>query len=404
MTLSTETAGPPGGPQPVLWTIARLQALGRVLSGPALSRAGLCLFAALVMAIAMLNVWKPAYNWDIAPYVAVAMDTGEHSVEALHTRTWQIVEDHTPPAQMYKLRAGNPYNAHQFDNPQSFYSQLPMYQVKVGYTAVLRHIGKYTDLVSATTLISVFSSILFGAVCLSWMAGHGFGQSAPIAGAVLVLAGYLNMAGMANPDMLVSALSLIGIYGLVKGRMLLALAFLFAAFLVRPDNIIFLCALALSGLLFGFEKRRLIGLFVVALACYFAITSNIDHPGWWSHFYFSNIELQNSMSGFNPEFSVADYIKGVVRGISVALRFNNWPMILFLIVCAILLLARHGRPLDRRAGVVMFALTLAVAAKFAVFPLPDDRVYFNLLAGLVLIVLEWWRPDFGAKTVVKPVE
>ena len=48
------------------------------------------------------------------------------------------------------------------------------------------------------------------------------------------------------------------------------------------------------------------------------------------------------MRGFEPAFNLTVYIKGLVRGVSVGLRNNDW-----LQVCAILLLAWV---LFRRAG------------------------------------------------------
>ena len=104
--------------------------------------------------------------------------------------------------------------------------------------------------------------------------------------------------------------------------------------LFRPDGIAFIFALLLAALLLGGRKAPLLSAFALSVGGYLLITGNLDHPGWWPHFLFSNVELQNDMTGFEPAFDLAFYIKGLMRGVSVGLRNNDW-----LHVCAILLFA-----------------------------------------------------------------
>jgi hypothetical protein len=84
-------------------------------------------------------------------------------------------------------------------------------------------------------------------------------------------------------------------------------------------------ALCIAAVAFNQRKSGLFLLFGAALATYFWITSGNNHPCWWAHFYFSNVEIQSTMTGFDPEFSIAEYFKGIARGISVSLQNNNWP-------------------------------------------------------------------------------
>ena len=142
----------------------------------------------------------------------------------------------------------------------------------------------------------------------------------------------------------------------------------------------------------GGRKLPLLVAFALSVGGYLLITGNLDHPGWWPHFVFSNVELQNDMRGFAPAFDLMVYIKGLVRGVSVGLRNNDW-----LQVCAILLLAwvilrRAGRQPVGIAASLFLAQVLCVGGKFVSFPLPDDRVYFLYVILATVLLLESWKP------------
>ncbi len=377
----------------LFWSPEALFALVRpMLSKTILDRAAFTLFALFLIAMAAIGLKKPEYNWDMAPYIAAAIQTEGGSVQALHKKTWGMIEQRASDNQVYKLQAGNPYNLHLYENPDDFYSMLPMYEVKIAYISAVRFLGKIANPVDATIWISVLSAIAFGGLCLVWMQRGQFVQAAPIVISVLLLAGFFYMPRIATPDLMFAAFCLGGIYLLLRDYDIAALPFLYVAFLVRPDNIIFLFALILAAIAFNQRKTGLFVLFGAALATYFWITSGNNHPGWWAHFYFSNVEIQNTMTGFNPEFSVTDYFKGIARGISVALQNNNWPKLMIVLLFAWGMLARAGNAPGRKGTAMLFAIILCFGGKFITFPLPDDRTYFVFVVAFAMILLEAWKP------------
>ncbi|HTV72005.1 MAG TPA: hypothetical protein VMF90_26025, partial [Rhizobiaceae bacterium] len=119
-----------------------------------------------------------------------------------------------------------------------------------------------------------------------------------------------------------------------------------------------------------------------------------DHPGWWAHFYFSCVHIQNSMVDFHPPFSLVDAARGYVRGVTVALMDNDWPALLAGLTAAWALLYRAGRIRDARANALVFALAIGTLGKFASFPLPDDRFYFVFIAGMAILLVTMWKPRF----------
>jgi len=105
-----------------------------------------------------------------------------------------------------------------------------------------------------------------------------------------------------------------------------------------------------------------------------------------AHLYFSSVEQQMNMDGFDPAFSVAAYGKAFVNAVVRALTFNTWVGVAVLALAGWFATDRAGFRLDKRAGLVMAALVLAVLAKFVVFPIHDGRIYFpNLIPPFLLL-------------------
>ncbi len=386
----------------LVWSGDRLKAIAcPLLTKSNLDRLAIGFFVLMLTAVATVGLIKPEYNWDMAPYVAASIQDDVNSIEALHKKTWGMIETRASDGQLYRLQAQNPYNLHTYQHPDAFHSMLPMYEVKVAYVAAIRVLGKLIGPVEATIWISVVAALMFGGICMVWMQRGGFVQAAPVVVALLLLSGFFYMPRLASPDMLFAALCFGGIYLLLQARDIAALPLLFTAFLVRPDNIIFLFTLPLAALLFDLKRVGLATLFAASLASYFWITSGNDHPGWWAHFYFSNVEIQNTMIGFHPEFALADYLKGVARGILMSLQNNNWPKLMIVLLFGWALLARSKRLPNRRATAMLVAIILCFGGKFVTFPLPDDRTYFVYVVAFAMILLEAWKPRLDLNRTVR---
>ncbi|MCP3054781.1 hypothetical protein [Aurantimonas marianensis] len=375
--------------QPVRHLGARLRTM---LSPRVVRAASIAVFTLVVLATAVFALVKPEYNWDMAPYIAVSLEDRISDPVELHREAWAGIKERASEGQWYELSEGNPYNADLWQNPAHFVSQLPMYRVKIGYLQTVRWLDRVIDPVFATTLVSSLSALAVGLVLLFWMVRHGFAESGLFLVLILLLAGYFNMGMLATPDLYMAVFGLVGIYLMVKNRPWPSVPFLVAMYLVRPDGIIFLFALLLAALAFGYARLPALVAFAVAVVAYPLIAQAAGHPGWWPHFYFSNVALQNDMAGFSPAFSVIDYLRGVVRGISVALRMNNWPAIMALLLLGWVMLVLNGRAPARRAAMMLTAIVLCFLGKFVTFPLPDDRVYFMFVAAFAIILLEAWKP------------
>ncbi|MFN3549412.1 MAG: hypothetical protein ACK4U0_18150 [Mesorhizobium sp.] len=357
------------------------------------------LFMALVIAGVAAYSWlRPAYNWDMVAYVATALENRIDDPVQLHDRTWAEIEPGAREAQLYHLKFSNPYNLHQWKNPEDFQSQLSMYRVKVLYVGMLRWLEPVTGLATASILLSIVPSIAFGALCLWWFVREGAQQGLLLLVPFLAIADFITMTTMVTPDMLLAVMSLGAVLLLFRGRDALAGALLFASIFVRPDNIILIFALLIAAVLFGWRLLPMLATFVASFAACLLISNLGDHPGWWAHFYFSCVQIQNSMAGFSPDFSLVDFAKGYMRGVMVALTANDWPALLLVLLVGWAMLACTRRIAAGRINALVFALAIGTLGKFASFPLPDDRFYFTFIAAMGLLLIAAWKPRIDLTT------
>lgn len=351
-------------------------------------------FVAVFVVVSIYSWVRPDYNWDMVAYVATALENRTESPEQLHAETWAAISEGAREAQLYNLQYGNPYNRHQWENPADFESQLSMFRVKVGYIWLMRALEPVTGIVSGAILLSIIPALGFAGLCLWWLGREQALQGAIILAPLLILADVFHMMTAATPDMLLAVVSMAALYLLAKQRDLAACLLLFLSILVRPDNIILIFALLLTAILFGWRLLPIAVTFVASFAACILISRYGGHPGWWAHFYFSCVEIQNSMTGFHPDFSIVDFAKGYARGAAVALLYNDWPPLMVAMLAGWALLWRAGRAGTPRETALMFALTIGLLGKFASFPLPDDRFYFVFTAGMAMLLVVMWKPRF----------
>ncbi|MBS3651302.1 tail fiber protein [Pseudaminobacter sp. 19-2017] len=384
---------------PIAWALDT--GIGRGLAQAVVNRRlldwlGGVFFAFVCLFIAAYALVKPDYNWDMVAYVATALEDRYQDSADLHAATWKVISESAPEAQLYEIQYGNPYNKHQWENPADFQSQLSMYRVKVGYVWLMRAMEPVVGLANAAILLSVIPSLLVGALMLYWLARENALQAGFILAPLLMLADQAQMTSAVVPDMLLSLVSLAALYAFVRGREALACVLLFASVFVRPDNLILIFALLLTAVIFGWRVLPMLATFLASLLACVAISKYGGHPGWWAHFYFSCVKIQNSMAGFQPDFSPVAMLQGYMRGVVVSLIHNDWAALLALFVAGWALLNRYGRAVSSRQNALLFALVIGTIGKFASFPLPDDRFYHVFILGMAVLLVTIWKPRFDA--------
>lgn len=352
-------------------------------------------FLCVVGSTLLIATFKPAHNWDLLAYVAIAAEPEADSAEEVHAIAYGAVKDAATAQQFGKLTEIDAYRVSQFENPEFFSSMFPMYRVKLAYVEAMRVLGPALGWVNAATFMSVASAGMIALIILFWSSRQRFLQGLLVVSPVLLLVGYGSAARDATPDLFMAVFSLAAIYFVCRDKPLYAAPFLLLTFLVRPDGILLMFALLLAALLVSAHRLTYLAIFLVCVILYFPISSSAGHPGWWAHFYFTNVEIQNDMRGFAPAFEGALYLKGFVQNSARALQDFNWPSLLLLFVLGFAVLLRSGATVSRGQWIAVTALVLCLGGKFVTFPIPEDRVYLPYMLPLLLVLMEIWRPDFS---------
>lgn len=353
--------------------------------------AGALAIVLMILVSAAYALVKPDYNWDMVAYTGAALENRYPDAPGLHAETWRQIDAAVPADQQALLKSGDSYRQAQWQNPENFQSQLGMYRVKTGYIMLLRAVEPIAGLVKGAMLLGIVTSVVFGLMVL-WIMWRERVLTAGLALApALLIAGYARMTSSVAPDMLLAVVSTGALYALYRGRDGLGCVLLIAAALVRPDAVIFNFALLIAAVLFGMRWSLAALAFIASFVIATAMSKFGGHPGWWPHFWFSTVETQASMAGFHPDFSLAAFIKGYVRGLLSSVHGTNWLPLLAVMTFAWALFARIA-PFNRRANALIFAMGIGALGKFASFPLPDDRFYFSFIAGMALLLAIAWRP------------
>ena len=351
-------------------------------------------FLVFVLGLLALGYWMTEISFDYVAYIGATLLAFGSSASPMDA--WEFVRQYVSPEAFTELTSAYPYRQVQSTDQVAFQSNLPLYSVKVGDIYLLQSLGPTLGWIQAGVWVNTMVAVLFALVCLYWMVKTDSIQGAPIVAAVLLSMGFFDLIKTPSPDLIASTLILIAAYLWIQSRQVLPLVLLLAAFLFRPDTLIFVFALYLASYAFGLPKLRLAILFVALLIGSNLIHLATSHPGWWIHYYFSNVQIQDSLVGFDPAFSIMAWIKGQARGVVMALTQFNWPILLIFLGTAILALQRCAKGFSKRQSALIMASVLTIGGKFLVFPLPDDRLYLVFIVTTTLVLLDIAKPRLWA--------
>lgn len=344
----------------------------------------LVVFFAVILAIGWL---RPVYNWDMMAYYASGLRDSLEGAGALHAATYSTFQSLLPADAFAALSAGDAWRAYQFANPEAFVSMLGMYEVKWLYVELFRVLGLVVDPFQAGYFINFAALILFGTSLIWWLHGRAMLAYAPLVVLFLMIAGFPNMAMVASPDMLTTALVVTAFVLLDRYRIVAGIVLLVLAVLVRPDQVA--SAGVLMALAFLFRSRSTVQFacgFAAAIAVYLFVTKTSQHPGFWPHFWFSTYQMQDTLIGFSPDFSLRVYAIGFAWNIVRSFFETTW-LAIYLAMCGALAISyARGMIIPRHALMLICVLMVSIAAKFVIFPLPDGRTHLPLLIPAMLLM------------------
>lgn len=347
---------------------------------------GLLILAYLAV-IAAIGWLRPMHSWDMIAYLGAALRDQFELAGALHAHVWSEIRAVTDPGHFAALSQGDAFRTRQFTDPTAFESMLGMYAVKWLYVKLVGLLVPLVGAGHAGMVINAAALAGFGGVLIWWLRSVQLTGFAPLIIALLMIAGFADMAMGETPDLLNTVLATAAVLAIDRGRVVAGCIAAFAALLVRPDTIVLLAGL-MAALWLWRQRAALVAAatFVAGLGTYMAISSMTDHPGWWPHLWFSTYAIQDTMAGFNPDLSARVYVTAFAWNLVRSAFENSW---LGLYAAALGIWATLHAIGYRIGGLrsALLAATLgAVALKYAIFPLHDGRTYLPMLLPAFLVL------------------
>jgi hypothetical protein len=338
--------------------------------------------AVLVAAqLVVATLSRPIVGWDVVPYTMATLKTSTSEAAELHARTWAVLKERLPANLVNELTTGD-FRADQYRNPQAAVSQLPLYESKYGYVALLKAasavVGNPVDAIIAVSLIGGLGTL----VCLVYAASRIGGIAALLWVPLAKVFDLSPLAAQTVPDSLEAFTSTAGTLALLARRPGLATGLLVCGVLVRPDNLIlnaFLCVVVATASL---RWAAILG--VLSLSAGFVDVFASHHIGWWGQYQYNFISKPSDLAQLNPVFSFSAYAHTELSAI-VAIARSEWAMVMIgTWIAAIALLAGSK---DREPPLLLLAIVATFVVRLCAYPSIEFRHYAPLqFAGAVLLL------------------
>ena len=357
----------------------------------------LLIYCAIILFVSIYSLKKPAYNWDILPYMGVILSYENIDVKTIHDSVFNIAKKQIPSA-FYNLMTDplNKYRNRVAQSPEAFHLQLPFYVVKPLYTGLSYLFYKAgAPLLIATIWPSVISYFLIGLLLFYWLQKY-WPVIFAFAGSLFIMfsSPLLSGANLSSPDMLSALLLFAAIYAIIERRSLAwTFFFLILSVFTRLDNIIpsifFLTTLAFTN---KWNPKIPVGklslLLAVMVLSYLAISFNVRSFGWSLFYYPSFVKQLNPSYNINNTFVFKDYVALAKSQLMTGLFFSFLSLFFFLVL---LLLwnspAFHFSRLtiEQTLGIVF---VLIIMIRFVLQPLINDRLYIPYYLSIIIFLVK----------------
>jgi len=340
---------------------------------------------------------KPAYNWDMLPYMGVILSYNNSAgIDAVHRQVYTIAKSQVP--ENFYQRMVDPSNAYRngvAQNAEVFRSQLPFYVVKPLYTRLAYYFYKMgAGLPIATVWPSVMAYCLIGLLVFHWF-GKYWSIGYTCAGSALLMLSppLLTAAGLSTPDALSGLLLFTAVYFLTETNSLTGVCiFLLLSVFARLDNV--LPAAGILAAVFFTNKRRrtmpagkMVFLAAMLLLAYFLVAGNARAYGWSILYYPAFIKQLNTSYTANATFDFSGYAGLVKAQLTSGLYFSFLSVFLFLTIYYLWNVPFSIKLLStEQALAVLFVFIIVL--RFALQPLVNDRLYIPYYLSLIAFLVK----------------
>jgi hypothetical protein len=343
------------------------------------------IYAVAVLAVVAFAYRDPEYNWDMLPYMALALSHSVPNADSVHARTYGTARVLLPAAKYNQLiDSSNIYRLRTHREPATFTAQLGYYAIKPLYIISIHAFHTLgVPLPKATVMPSLLGFLLIAVLLFIWtrrVIPHTY--AILISLALLFAPFMLQSVRAATPDLLAGAFLLWSTYLLIEKRSHpIGLLLLAASVFVRVDAVLF----ALCILLYLFYFRLLPNGWIVAAAVAVVAAAGIVliPSGVFGEILVvrpASERLGDSVSG-----SVASHYLSALRGGLASLLYSNLFPALGVACAAILMRVRLGWGVRKDGPTVMIVLMLVhIALRLILHPIVEDRF---LIADYIVIAI-----------------
>lgn len=322
---------------------------------------------------------KPIWDWDVIPYLFLAKQVLGATVVEAHGWIYAQVQA-LPEFWRNDLLTREDFRTVMAADPQALQRVMPFYQERVGYYGALAGlIGLGIPALWAVQGLGLVALALLGGVVWAW--GK---RIFPAWGALVLLAvvlafpSVMKVVRWSNPDGLVAALYVLGVYAWLRGRLnLWTLAWL-AMVLLRPNSAVLLLPLGFLQL-WDREWNKATSLALIGLV---AIEMHLLWPGFgltvlWQYTFVGAVDHPETL---RVPFDFSAYL-GWLEARMLGLHGRD--LLLFVAMWASLgIIGWKG---NRRLQMFSVALVAGVLAQVLVFPGFWERLYVGPVLSLVLL-------------------
>lgn len=365
---------------------------------------------ACCLAFAVLATLKAYPNWDMLGYIASIKSLSADNAEQLHAEIYAGAKAYLSDAEYHELINKDSYRQTMAQNPELFELQIPYYQIRWLFLALIAALGAVgINPFLAGHIVASVSAALAGFILFK-----AFQRSvAPVLWLVFpllfALSGALETARMYSPDAMALLVFALAFYTFRYQHWLFFVVIALAVF-VRTDLIVLV---ALSSVLCIALRPKLslpaILSFLVAGGFYLLINSVTGNHGWAAvHYYVfeSNMQATDPRVFSDHVLTIAQYFGAILRNLPNVFFYP--PLLLFVAsmiisVYLVYILASNASSSDKIRGayqsgtwvsiwslinndpraVALILGVLYLIAHFVLFPLLDTRFF----AGPYLIGL-----------------
>jgi hypothetical protein len=355
----------------------------------------------------------PAWNWDLVPAMALALEWSEDDPAEVHRRTYALAQAELAPEVFATLVAPGVRQARARD-AAAFREHLPFYRGRVLYTLLLAGLhGLGAPLAHATWWISLASWFGLAALALVWTARHLPLWAAALATLGLAhLPALLAIARFSTADALGTLLVCVGAYALVERRSFAWFAGLLAlALAARPDTAILIgCAAAALVVLVPRSERHGVGVLAGWVALCAGVTLALGRfageYGWWPLMQISFVGKAVHPAELPTAVDWGEYLAILGRQLASlpgggyvqtpSGEVTGSSLVVLWLALAGLGLARALRDGMHVIAALLAALLAAYLLRYLLFPQTWDRFYAPLYVLVPLCLLALARPRSGA--------